>query len=76
MHLKPGMKIKLKDKFLDSFLPSKNAAGEMDYLQGRIVTIHCLENNNIEFHINESPRWYFGPDYIDYIVNDNQMEIE
>ena len=78
MYLKPGMKVKLKNEFLDSFEPRKNSAGKMDIYCGKVVTISYIEENDerIEFHIKESPIWYFGSDYIDYIVNDTQMDIE
>ena len=78
MYLKPGMKIKLKNEFLASFRPFKNSDGLMDIYCGKVVTISCMEGdeNHIEFHIKEEPRWYFGTDYIDYIVNDTQMDIE
>ena len=78
MYLRPGMKIKLKNEFLDSFHPFKNSDGLMDIYCGKVVTIRYIEEDDdrIEFHIKEEPRWYFGTDYIDYIVNDTQMDIE
>ena len=78
MYLRPGMKIKLKKVFTNSFRPFKNSDGLMDIYCGKVVTIRYIEedDNRIEFHIKEEPRWFFGTDYIDYIVNDTQMDIE
>ena len=76
-NLKPGMKVKLKNEFLDSFEPRKNSAGKMDIYCGKVVTIKNINYGIIfRFNIKESSEWVFGSDYIDYIVNDTQMDIE
>ena len=76
-NLKPGMKVKLKNEFLDSFEPCKNSAGKMDIYCGKVVTIKNINYDIIfRFNIKESPYWVFSADYIDYIVNDTQMDIE
>ena len=76
-NLKPGSKVKLKNEFLASFRPFKNSEGLMDIYCGKVVTIKSINLDNIfKFYIKESPYWVFGADYIDYIVNDTQMDIE
>ena len=76
-NLKPGSKVKLKKVFTNSFRPFKNSDGLMDIYCGKVVTIKSINLDNIfKFYIKESPYWVFGADYIDYIVNDNQMDIE
>ena len=76
-NLKPGSKVKLKKVFTNSFRPFKNTDGLMDIYCGKVVTIKSIKLDNIfKFYIKESPWWAFGADYIDYIVNDKQMDIE
>ena len=76
-NLKPDSKVKLKEVFTDSFRPFKNGDGLMDIYCGKVVTIKNINYDIIfRFNIKESSEWVFGADYIDYIVNDNQMDIE
>lgn len=76
-NLKPGSRVKLKEVFTNSFRPFKNSEGLMDIYCGKVVTIESVNLDNIfKFYIKEAPYWVFGTDYIDYIVNDNQMDIE
>ena len=76
-NLKPGSKVKLKKVFTNSFRPFKNSDGLMDIYCGKVVTIESINLDNIfKFYIKEAPYWVFGADYIDYIVNDTQMDIE
>ena len=78
-NLKPGSKVKLKEVFTDSFRLFKNGDGLMDIYCVKVVTIKNINYDIIfRFNIKESPYWVFGADYIDYIVNDNdnQMDIE